>query len=79
MTDTVKKRLVKFLVSLIIFGIAILIIVYNLRDNIVYFYSPSEIIENNQTGSQIVRLGGLVETESVVSCLLYTSPSPRDS
>ena len=67
MTDTVKKRLVKFLVSLIIFGIAILIIVYNLRDNIVYFYSPSEIIENNQTGSQIVRLGGLVESESVVS------------
>ena len=67
MTDTVKKRLIKFLVSLIIFGIAILIIVYNLRDNIVYFYSPSEIIENNQTGSQIVRLGGLVESESVVS------------
>ena len=78
MTDTVKKRLIKFLVSLIIFGIAILIIVYNLRDNIVYFYSPAEIIENNQTGSQIVRLGGLVESESVMSCLLYTSPSPRD-
>ena len=54
MTDTVKKRLIKFLVSLIIFGIAILIIVYNLRDNIVYFYSPSEIIENNQTGSQSI-------------------------
>ena len=70
MTDTVKKRLIKFLVSLIIFGIAILIIVYNLRDNIVYFYSPSEIIENNQTGSQIVRLGGLVESESVVSLSL---------
>ena len=63
MTDTVKKRLIKFLVSLIIFGIAILIIVYNLRDNIVYFYSPSEIIGNKQTGSQIVRLGGLVESE----------------
>ncbi len=67
MTDTVKKRLIKFLASLIIFGIAILIIVYNLRDNIVYFYSPSEIIENNHKGSQIVRLGGLVESESVVS------------
>ena len=67
MTDTVRKRVIKLIVRLTHSGIAIIIIIYNLSNNIVYFYSPSEIIENNQTGSQIVRLGGLVESESVVS------------
>ena len=64
-TKTVKKRLTKFLLSLIIVSIAVLLIVYNLRDNIVYFYSPSDLIEENLNRGQIIRLGGLVETDSV--------------
>ena len=43
MTKTVKNRLIKILLSLLILIIAVLIIILNLRDNIVYFYTPTEL------------------------------------
>ena len=67
MTSPVKKRLIKFLLSLIVLAISILIIVYNLRDNIVYFYSPSELQDLNTSDVRILRLGGLVSTGSIQS------------
>ena len=67
MTSPVKKRLVKFLLSLIVLAISILIIVYNLRDNIVYFYSPSELQDLNTSDVRILRLGGLVSNGSIQS------------
>jgi len=66
-TSPVKKRLIKFLLSLIVLAISILIIVYNLRDNIVYFYSPSELQDLNTSDVRILRLGGLVSTGSIQS------------
>ena len=42
---------------------AILII---LQDNILFFYSPSEILQKNLKQNEKVRLGGLVEENSVV-------------
>ena len=67
MTSPVKKRLIKFLLSLIVLSISILIIVYNLRDNIVYFYSPSELQDLNTSDIRILRLGGLVSNGSIQS------------
>ena len=67
MTSPVKKRLIKFLLSLIVLAISILIIVYNLRDNIVYFYSPSELQDLDTSDVRILRLGGLVSTGSIQS------------
>ena len=67
MTSPVKKRLIKFLLSLIVLAISILIIVYNLRDNIVYFYSPSELQDLNTSDVRILRLGGLVSNGSIQS------------
>ena len=64
-TKTVKKRLTKFLLSLIIVSIAVLLIVYNLRDNIVYFYTPSEINQSDRKSGRQLRLGGLVKDGSV--------------
>jgi len=66
-TSPVKKRLIKFLLSLIVLAISILIIVYNLRDNIVYFYSPSELQDLNTSDVRILRLGGLVSNGSIQS------------
>ena len=43
MTKTVKNRLIKILLSLLILIVAVLIIILNLRDNIVYFYTPTEL------------------------------------
>ena len=67
MTGPVKKRLIKFLLSLIVLAISILIIVYNLRDNIVYFYSPSELQDLNTSDVRVLRLGGLVSDGSINS------------
>ena len=67
MTSPVKKRLIKLLLSLIVLSISILIIVYNLRDNIVYFYSPSELQDLNTSDVRILRLGGLVSNGSIQS------------
>ena len=64
MNSSVKSRLIKFLLSLIIVLIAILIIIFNLRDNIIYFYSPSDLVENSDRRGQIMRLGGLVSIDS---------------
>ena len=67
MTSPVKKRLIKFLLSLIVLAISILIIVYNLRDNIVYFYSPSELQDLNTSDVRILRLVVLVSNGSIQS------------
>ena len=66
MTSLVKSRLIKFLLSLIIVLIAVLIIIFNLRDNIIYFYGPTELLKNPDKQGQIMRLGGLVSVDSVL-------------
>ena len=45
-----------------IVGITLII----LQDNILFFYSPSEILQKNLKQNEKVRLGGLVEENSVV-------------
>ena len=37
-----------------------------LQDNILFFYTPSEILEKNLKQDEKVRLGGLVEENSVI-------------
>ena len=59
------KRLITLCISLIIFIAGCIIIFYNLRGNLVFFYSPSELLEKNDTDSQKVRLGGIVKKESI--------------
>ena len=48
-----------------VLGLAAGLVMYALRDSIVYFYSPSDVIEKQLTPGQRVRLGGLVEKGSV--------------
>ena len=38
---------------------------YNLRGNLVFFYSPTELLEKSDINSQKVRLGGMVKKESI--------------
>ena len=44
---------------------AVLLILFNSKKNIIFFYTPSELIENNHPLQQIVRVGALVENESL--------------
>ena len=52
-----------FFLSLLFTGTTI--IFYNLRDNIVFFYSPTEIHSNKFNLDNLIRLGGMVKEESV--------------
>ena len=46
-------------------GIAAMLVLGALRDNIVFFYTPSEIIQSDRSSSQQLRLGGLVKDGTV--------------
>lgn len=60
-----QKRLSIILGGLAILGIAAGLVLYALRDTIVFFYTPSEIAEKGVQPGQRIRLGGLVENNSV--------------
>jgi cytochrome c-type biogenesis protein CcmE len=48
-----------------VLGVAVGLVLYAMRDSIVFFYSPSDIAEMQVAPGQRIRLGGLVETGSV--------------
>lgn len=65
----IKKKLKQtkpFIVSFIMIAIGIYIILYNLKDDIVFFYNPTEILQKKISASQIIRVGGLVKNNSLV-------------
>ena len=60
-----SKRLVIISCIAALLGIAIMLVLGALRDNIVFFYTPSEISQSKLTSGQSLRLGGLVKDGSV--------------
>ena len=60
------QRLVLILLTLIIFGAATLLIMFNTKQNIVFFYTPSELLENNIDPNKKLRIGGYVKKLSFV-------------
>ena len=61
-----QTRLTLILVALGLLGFAVGLVLYAVRDSIVFFYTPSEIAEKHIGPSTRVRLGGLVEKGSLV-------------
>ncbi|MBV8107813.1 MAG: cytochrome c maturation protein CcmE [Hyphomicrobiales bacterium] len=61
-----SRRLVLIAVALAVIGAAGGIALYALRDNIVFFYSPSEVAEKAVEPGARLRVGGLVKAGSVV-------------
>ncbi len=59
------QRLFKVSLLLIIFLIGCSILFYNLKNNLVFFFSPSEILEKKISSLENVRLGGMVKKGSV--------------
>lgn len=58
------KRVYLLLASFLMSAIAVALILIALDDNIVYFYSPSEV---DQIGSNnLIRVGGLVKDKSLI-------------
>ena len=60
------QRLVLILLTLILLGAAILLILFNTKQNIVFFYTPSELLENNVALDKKIRIGGYVKKSSFV-------------
>ena len=58
------QRLLLILLTLIIILSAVLLILYNTKENVSYFYTPSEINKSDIIINKTIRIGGFVENDS---------------
>ena len=58
------QRLLLILLTLAIILSAVLLILYNTRQNVSYFYTPSEINKSDIIINKLIRIGGYVENGS---------------
>ena len=58
------QRLLLIFLTLVIILSAVLLILYNTRENVSYFYTPSEINKSDMIINKIIRIGGFVENDS---------------
>jgi cytochrome c-type biogenesis protein CcmE len=61
-----QRRLILIGVAGVVLAVAVGLVLYALSDRIVFFNAPSDIIARAPEPGQRIRLGGLVETGSVV-------------
>ena len=65
LTKKIKTRLI-FLVSIILITLTFLVFIYlNLKKNILYFKTPSEIFMSPIKGNSMIRVGGMVKKDSI--------------
>jgi cytochrome c-type biogenesis protein CcmE len=60
-----QKRLVLISSGLAVIGLAVGLVLFALRDNIVFFYGPTELAEKAPSPGARLRLGGLVKQGSL--------------
>ncbi len=60
-----KKRLTLIAAAMVVLSTAAGLVLYALRDNIVFFYGPSEIVAKDLPPGTHVRIGGLVKKGSL--------------
>jgi cytochrome c-type biogenesis protein CcmE len=65
MTRRKKQRLAILLAGLVALGGATAMVLAAFRDNLVFFYSPTELAAKPSLVDGRIRIGGLVETQSV--------------
>lgn len=61
-----QKRLAVIGGGVSVIGVAVLLVLFALQEQIVYFHSPSDVVEKEVGSGTRIRLGGLVEDGSVV-------------
>ena len=66
------QRLILILITLVMLSAAVVLILFNTKQNIVFFYTPTELIENNVTLGKKVRIGGYVKNSSFIKKSLHT-------
>jgi cytochrome c-type biogenesis protein CcmE len=60
-----RRRLLTVIVGLVALGAATALVLAAFNDNLVFFYSPSELAAKTVMPERRIRIGGLVETNSV--------------
>jgi len=60
------KRLTLIFGALVVLGLAAGLIMFALRDNIVFFYTPTQLAEKHPAPGARLRIGGLVKQGSLV-------------
>ncbi len=58
------QRLILIILTLIMITFAVMLILYNTKENISYFYIPSELNSSNIEKNKQIRIGGFVEKNS---------------
>ena len=58
------QRLILILITLVMLGAALLLILFNTKQNIVFFYTPTELIEKKISLGVKIRIGGYVKESS---------------
>lgn len=66
MTPRVRRRLYFIVLGLAALGTAVALVLMALRDDIVFFYSPTDLQAKHITDQRRIRIGGLVEDGSVL-------------
>lgn len=61
-----QKRMTFIAGGLVILGLSAILVLTALRDSIVFFFSPTEIVEKSPAQDQRIRMGGLVAEGSVI-------------
>lgn len=59
------QRLAFIGISMVFFCISVLLVMRAFRDNLVFFYSPSDIATHHIEPERVIRVGGLVLTGSI--------------
>ena len=66
LSKKVKTRIFFLAISLISLSIIIIIVLKSLEENVVYFFSPTEIYNKSSiSNSEKIRIGGLVKIGSI--------------
>ncbi len=60
-----RRRLYFVLSAMTALGVAAGLVLFALEDSLVFFYSPSDVLEKNIDQGRHIRLGGLVEEGSI--------------
>ncbi len=61
-----QRRLYSVIGAMALLGAAAGLVLFAVRDTLVYFYSPSELAQKDLPPGRMIRIGGLVEEGSVV-------------
>ncbi|MCP5369515.1 MAG: cytochrome c maturation protein CcmE [Rickettsiaceae bacterium] len=68
MFQKTKNNIINITIVFCCVALGIAIILYNLNDNIIYFYPPSAL-DKAKSGDNKIRIGGIVKPNSVISLL----------